>query len=201
MKILVVDNHDSFVYNLVQYLEETGAEVVVRKNNKLDWNEIEKFDKIVLSPGPGTPDEAGKLKELIRKFYPTKSILGVCLGLQAIGEVFGGKLENLHSVIHGEASEIRPLVEDEILFEELKIPILAGRYHSWILSKENFPEELEITSVDENNQIMSIRHRNFDVAAVQFHPESILTPQGKKNDSKLGQKNHAVERGLNHFRK
>ena len=180
LKVLVIDNFDSFVYNLVQYLEESGAEVLVRKNDEIDWNEVEHFTKIVLSPGPGIPDEAGDLKELIRKYSATKSILGVCLGLQAIGEVFGGKLKNLNYVVHGESSEVKVLAEDEILFSGIENPFSAGRYHSWVLSKENFPDELEITSTDENQQIMSIRHREFDVSAVQFHPESILTPSGKK---------------------
>lgn len=180
MKVLVIDNFDSFVYNLVHYLEESGAEVVVRNNREIDLEEIEKFHKILLSPGPGIPSDAGKLIEIIKKFSSTKSIFGVCLGQQAIGEGFGGKLENLNKVYHGEATKVSVLVDDELLFQLVPKEFEAGRYHSWVVSKEEFPEELEITSVDENGQIMSLRHRKFDVRAVQFHPESILTPFGKK---------------------
>lgn len=180
MKVLVIDNFDSFVYNLVHYLEESGAEVVVRNNREVDLEEIEKFHKILLSPGPGIPSEAGKLIEIINKFSPTKSIFGVCLGQQAIGEAFGGKLENLNKVYHGEATKVSVLVNDEILFQSIPKEFEAGRYHSWVVSKDDFPEELEVISVDENGQIMSLRHRKFDVRAVQFHPESILTPFGMK---------------------
>jgi anthranilate synthase component 2 len=180
MNVLVIDNNDSFVYNLVQYLEESGAEVCIKKNTEIEFDEVRMFSKILLSPGPGLPEEAGKLKALIREFSDSKSILGVCLGLQAIGEVFGGKLENLNYVVHGKSSKINILAEDETLFSGIENFFSAGRYHSWVLSKENFPDELEITSIDESQQIMSVRHRDFDVRAVQFHPESILTPSGKK---------------------
>lgn len=179
-KILVIDNYDSFVYNLVHYLEELGAEVIVRRNDKISLEEVEEFDKILLSPGPGVPGEAGKLREIIRKFAATKSIFGVCLGQQAIGEVFGGKLQNLEKVYHGIATYAIAKVSDEPLFRNVPSHFEIGRYHSWVVSQTDFPAELEITAVDEDGQIMALRHREFDVRGVQFHPESILTPQGKK---------------------
>lgn len=179
-KILVIDNYDSFVYNLVHYLEELGAEVIVRRNDKISMEEVEEFDKILLSPGPGVPSEAGKLLEIIQKFAPTKSIFGVCLGQQAIGEIFGGKLENLEKVYHGIATYAIAKVNDEPLFKNVPSHFEIGRYHSWVVSKTDFPDELEITAVDENGQIMALRHREFDVRGVQFHPESILTPNGKR---------------------
>ena len=177
---MVLDNYDSFVYNLVHYLEEFDCEVTVKRNDEIEPDEVEKFDKILLSPGPGIPVEAGKMMEIIERFSPTKSILGICLGQQAIGEVFGGKLENLAQVFHGVSSFAVAKVNDEPLFQNVPTHFEVGRYHSWVVSKEDFPAELEITSVDENGQIMSLRHREFDVRGVQFHPESILTPQGKK---------------------
>ena len=179
-KILVIDNYDSFVYNLVHYLEEFDCEVVVKRNDQIELEEIEEFDKILLSPGPGIPEEAGKLMEIIRKFSATKSIFGVCLGQQAIGEVFGGKLENLENVYHGVATYAIVKKIDELLFQNVPSHFEIGRYHSWVVSQEGFPDVLEITSVDENGQIMSLRHREYDVRGVQFHPESILTPNGKK---------------------
>jgi anthranilate synthase component 2 len=177
-KILVIDNYDSFVYNLVHYIEEFDAEVDVIRNKNIDFDAIEKYDKILLSPGPGIPDEAGDLKKVIEKFYKTKPILGVCLGQQAIMEVFGGTLENLKEVYHGIASPIHITVDDEILYKDLPSTIEVGRYHSWVVAKQ-LPEVLEATSVDEFGNIMSIRHRDFDVRAVQYHPESVLTPHGK----------------------
>jgi len=177
-KILVIDNYDSFTYNLVHYLEDLDCEVVVKRNDQLTLEEVDAFDKIVLSPGPGIPDEAGLLKEIIAKYAPTKSILGVCLGQQAIGEVFGGSLINLEEVYHGIATKIN-IVKDDILFDGLSKKIEVGRYHSWVVD-ENLPDELEATSVDENGQIMSLRHKEYNVCAVQFHPESVLTPDGKK---------------------
>ncbi len=179
-KILVIDNYDSFVYNLVHYLEELGAEVIVRRNDKISMEEVEEFDKILLSPGPGVPSEAGKLLEIIQKFAQTKSIFGVCLGQQAIGEIFGGKLENLEKVYHGIATYAIAKVSDEPLFKNVPSHFEIGRYHSWVVSKTDFPDDLEITAVDEDGQIMALRHREFDVRGVQFHPESILTPHGKK---------------------
>lgn len=180
LKVLVIDNFDSFVYNLVHYLEESGAVVVVRNNREIDLEEVQQFHKILLSPGPGLPSEAGKLTQIIEKFSSEKSIFGVCLGHQAIGEVFGGKLENLNKVYHGESTKVSALVDDEILFQSVPKEFEAGRYHSWVVSKKEFPEELEITSLDKNGQIMSLRHRKYDVRGVQFHPESILTPMGRK---------------------
>lgn len=177
--ILVIDNYDSFVYNLVHYLEELDCRVVVKRNDRLALEEAEQFDKILLSPGPGIPDEAGLLKQIIKKYAATKSILGVCLGQQAIAEVFGGKLLNLEKVHHGIASEITLTVDDESLFHGLPKKLTVGRYHSWAVNP-NLPPVLESTSLAENGEIMSLRHREFDVKGVQFHPESILTPDGKK---------------------
>jgi anthranilate synthase component 2 len=162
-KILVIDNYDSFTYNLVHYLEDLNCEVTVYRNDEFDIDEIKNFDKILLSPGPGIPDEAGLLKEVIQTYAATKSILGVCLGQQAIGEVF-----------------VNILVDNENLFEGLEKQIEVGRYHSWVVNTVDFPDVLEITSVDENGQIMSLRHKTYDVRGVQFHPESILTPNGKE---------------------
>jgi anthranilate synthase component II len=179
-KIVVIDNYDSFTYNLVHYLEDLNAIVTVYRNDEFELDELEKFDKILLSPGPGIPDEAGLLKQVIQKFAPSKSILGVCLGQQAIGEVFGGNLINLEKVFHGVATKVTQTVSDESLFNTLPNEFEVGRYHSWVVNQENFPEVLQITSLDENGQIMSLRHKIFDVKGVQFHPESVLTPHGKQ---------------------
>ena len=179
-KIIVIDNYDSFTYNLVHYLEDLNCEVTVYRNDEFDIEELQKFDKILLSPGPGIPDEAGLLKDVIKAYSATKSILGVCLGQQAIAEVFGGSLINLEKVYHGVATNIKIQVQDEPLFKGLESEIEVGRYHSWVVNPTDFPEVLEITSLDENGQIMSLRHKAYDVRAVQFHPESILTPHGKK---------------------
>ncbi|WDF58636.1 aminodeoxychorismate/anthranilate synthase component II [Flavobacterium sp. KACC 22758] len=178
-KILVIDNYDSFTYNLVHYLEDLNCEVTVYRNDEFEIDEIASFDKILLSPGPGIPDEAGLLKAVIEKYSPTKSILGVCLGQQAIGEVFGGTLSNLDKVYHGVATNVKTVVSDEILFESLGNEFEVGRYHSWVVDA-NLPNDLEATSIDENGQIMSLRHKNYDVRGVQFHPESVLTPKGKR---------------------
>ncbi len=178
VSVLVIDNYDSFTYNLVHYLEDLGCTVTVKRNDRLTLEEVDAFDKIVLSPGPGIPDEAGLLKEIIAKYAPTKSILGVCLGQQAIGEVFGGTLINLDEVHHGVATQIR-IVKQDPIFAGLPKEIEVGRYHSWVVNPD-LPEVLEATSVDENGQVMSIRHKEYDVCAVQFHPESVLTPEGKK---------------------
>ncbi|MBU2947278.1 anthranilate synthase component II [Zobellia uliginosa] len=177
-KILVIDNYDSFTYNLVHYLEDLDCQVIVKRNDQLTLEEVDDFDKIVLSPGPGIPDEAGLLKEIIAKYAPTKSIFGVCLGQQAICEVFGGSLINLEDVYHGIATEIT-LTKDDPNFKGLNKNLLVGRYHSWVVDP-NLPESLVATSVDDNGQIMSLRHKVYDVSAVQFHPESVLTPDGKK---------------------
>ena len=178
-KILVIDNYDSFTYNLVHYLEDLNCEVTVYRNDEFDIDEIAIFDKILLSPGPGIPEEAGLLKAVIAKYAPTKSILGVCLGQQAIGEVFGGSLSNLDKVYHGVATMVKTSVNDELLFEGLGNEFEVGRYHSWVVDA-NLPDVLEATSFDVNGQVMSLRHKTFDVKGVQFHPESVLTPNGKK---------------------
>lgn len=179
-KIAVIDNYDSFTYNLVHYLEDLDCQVTVFRNDEFELDELQTFDKILLSPGPGIPDEAGLLKEVIKKYAPNKSILGVCLGQQAIGEVFGGSLKNLEKVYHGVATKIRVTNPDDVLFLNLPSEFEVGRYHSWVVSNDNFPNDLIITSVDENLQIMSLKHSKYDVRGVQFHPESILTPNGKK---------------------
>jgi anthranilate synthase component 2 len=178
-KILVIDNYDSFVYNLVHYLEEFDAEVTVKRNDEIDLDEVKNYDKILLSPGPGIPDEAGQLKTIIKTFAQEKPMLGVCLGQQAIMEVFGGGLLNLDKVHHGVATEIKTLVEDEVLYKGLPKSMMVGRYHSWVVNQE-LPDCLEATSLDEQGQVMSLRHRDYDVRGVQFHPESVLTPEGKQ---------------------
>jgi anthranilate synthase component 2 len=178
-KILVIDNYDSFTYNLVHYLEDLDCDVTVYRNDEFEMEEIARFDKILLSPGPGIPDEAGLLKQVIQQYGPTKSIFGVCLGQQAIGEVYGGTLSNLDKVYHGVATNVTKSVNDELLFEGLDNEFEVGRYHSWVVDA-NLPDCLEATSFDENGQLMSLRHKTYDVRGVQFHPESVLTPNGKK---------------------
>ncbi|MEM6685422.1 MAG: aminodeoxychorismate/anthranilate synthase component II [Bacteroidota bacterium] len=178
-KILVIDNYDSFTYNLVHYLEDLDCDVTVKRNDQLTLEEVDAYEKIILSPGPGIPDEAGLLKPIIAEYAPTKSILGVCLGQQAIGEVFGGSLTNLEQVYHGVATNVELSVSDESLFEGLPKTFEVGRYHSWIVASP-LPESLEATSYDENGQIMSLRHKEYDVRGVQYHPESVLTPHGKQ---------------------
>jgi anthranilate synthase component 2 len=199
MKILVFDNYDSFTYNLVHLVKKIlHQEVDVYRNDQIDLEKVKEYDKIILSPGPGIPVEAGLLLPLIKEYAATKSILGVCLGHQAIGEAFGGKLVNLSTVYHGVATKIsvsswqssvgsrqsvvigRQSAVYSPLFEGLPAEIEVGRYHSWIVSDENLPEELEVTARDENNYIMGLQHKTFDVQGVQFHPESILTPDGEK---------------------
>ncbi|MCL6267995.1 anthranilate synthase component II [Flagellimonas myxillae] len=177
-KILMIDNYDSFTYNLVHYLEDLDCDVTVKRNDQLTLEEVTPFDEIVLSPGPGIPDEAGLLKEIIKTYAPTKRILGVCLGQQAIGEVFGGSLVNLDQVYHGIATTIT-VTQPGVLFKDMPDKIQVGRYHSWVVHPD-LPEDLEATSMDENGQIMSLRHKSYDVIAVQFHPESVLTPEGKQ---------------------
>ncbi len=179
-KILVIDNYDSFVYNLVHYLEDLGCEVIVKRNDQLTLDEVAAFDKILLSPGPGIPDEAGLLKQIIEKYGASKSIFGVCLGQQAIGEVYGGTLRNLDKVYHGVATAVETVVDHTTIFKGLEKSFDVGRYHSWVVAKENFPDVLEITAIDENGQVMALRHKEYDVRGVQFHPESVLTPDGMK---------------------
>lgn len=180
-KILIIDNYDSFTYNLVHYVEAIpNYEVDVYRNDEIALNDIEHYSTIILSPGPGLPKDAGILNKLIQRFASTKKILGVCLGMQAIGEVFGGTLKNLNSVFHGVATPIRVLDSKDPLFKGLPERFQIGRYHSWVVDSEEFPEELLITSIEENQQIMSLRHKEHKVFGVQFHPESILTEHGKK---------------------
>jgi anthranilate synthase component II len=189
MKILVFDNYDSFTYNLVHLVKKIVSDAVdVYRNDEIPLEKVAAYDKIILSPGPGIPSEAGLLLPLIREYADRKSILGVCLGHQAIGEAFGGRLVNLSTVYHGVATPVK-IVRGETstvkeglqknLFENLPGEISVGRYHSWIVSDENFPEELEVTAKDENGYIMALRHKKFDVQGVQFHPESVLTPDGE----------------------
>ena len=180
-KILVIDNYDSFTYNLVHAVQKiTGHGIDVYRNDKIPVENVKKYDKIILSPGPGIPDEAGELKTIIREYASSKSIFGVCLGLQAIGEVFGGKLLNLNKVYHGVASKISLRVNNDPLFRDIPAEFDAGRYHSWIVDRDNLPSDLEITATDTDNVIMALRHVAFDVKGVQFHPESVLTPHGEQ---------------------
>ena len=177
-KVFVIDNYDSFTYNLVHYLEELNCEVTVKRNDQFDLDEVEAYPYLLLSPGPGIPDESGLLKQAIKRYAPTKKILGICLGQQAIGEVFGGSLLNLDQVYHGIATPVTIILED-VLFKGLQKTLEVGRYHSWVVASP-LPEVLEATSVDEQGQLMSLRHKTYDVRGVQYHPESILTPHGKK---------------------
>lgn len=178
--ILLLDNYDSFTYNLLHVVKEQGVtDIEVFRNDEITLDEVERFDKIILSPGPGIPEEAGLLLPIIRKYAATKSILGVCLGHQAIGEAFGATLENLTEVYHGVQTPVSILKED-ILFSGLGREIPVGRYHSWVVSRKDFPGCLEITAESREGQIMALRHRTYDVHGIQFHPESVLTPQGKE---------------------
>jgi anthranilate synthase component 2 len=178
--VLVIDNYDSFTYNLVHLINEVGYEAEVWRNDKFDLADVEKYDKILLSPGPGIPEEAGLLLDVIKTYAPTKSIFGVCLGQQAIAEVFGGTLLNLGRPMHGIATPVTVVDGDEPLFWECPQTINVGRYHSWVVSKENFPSCLKITARDHKNEIMALRHETLDVRGVQFHPESVLTEYGKQ---------------------
>jgi anthranilate synthase component II len=181
MKVAVLDNYDSFTYNLVHAIEKLIKQKIdVYRNDQVPLEIFSGYDKIVLSPGPGLPDESGILKALIEKWAPSKSILGVCLGQQAIGEVFGGTLINLDKVYHGVATTIIQTVSDEKMFADIPEIFEAGRYHSWIVRRDGFPDCLEITAIDKQGEIMAIRHKKFDVRGVQFHPESVLTPLGEK---------------------
>ena len=186
MKILVFDNYDSFTYNLVHLVEKILHEKVeVFRNDQVPLEDVKKYDKIILSPGPGIPEEAGLLLPLIKEYAATKSILGVCLGHQAIGEAFGGKLVNLSTVYHGVATGIQvsggqiPGLAESRLFKGLPSGFEVGRYHSWIVSDDGFPEGLEVTARDDNQYIMALQHKTFDIQGVQFHPESVLTPKGE----------------------
>ena len=184
MKILVFDNYDSFTYNLVHLIEKiTHVKVEVHRNDQIPLEKVKEYDKIILSPGPGIPEEAGLLLPLIKEYALSKSILGVCLGHQAIGQAFGGTLVNLSAVYHGVATPVKVKTEKSkvksFLFEGLDEVIEVGRYHSWVVSKENFPSELEITAEDESGMIMALQHKTYDIQGVQFHPESVLTPLGE----------------------
>ena len=179
MKIVIIDNYDSFTYNLSHLIKEAGAKVEVYRNDQFEMAQLEAFDKIVLSPGPGIPSEAGLLLDVIREYAGKKPILGVCLGHQAIGEVFGGKLENLSDVFHGVATE-GSLLGNDYLFDGLPERITMGRYHSWVVSKDHFPQCLEITALSDEGQIMALKHKELDIHGIQFHPESVLTPMGIK---------------------
>ena len=179
-KILVFDNYDSFTYNLVHLVEKLlHQKVEVHRNDKISLEKVKEYDKIILSPGPGIPEEAGLLLPLIKEYAASKSILGVCLGHQAIGEAFGGKLTNLSTVYHGVATPVK-ILRTGGLFEGLSEELEVGRYHSWVISEEGFPDDLEVTARDENNYIMALRHKTLDVQGVQFHPESVLTPKGEQ---------------------
>ena len=178
MKIVIIDNYDSFTYNLAHLVRELGAEVEVYRNDQFAMSQLEGFDKIILSPGPGIPSEAGQLLEVIKSYAGKKPILGVCLGHQAIGEVFGARLTNLDDVFHGVATEGTQLSNDYI-FAGLPKRIIMGRYHSWVVSTDNLPDCLQITATSDEGQIMGLRHRNLDIHGIQFHPESVLTPDGR----------------------
>lgn len=179
MKTVIIDNYDSFTYNLSQILQELGAEVTVLRNDKFLLEDLEAYDKIVLSPGPGIPEEAGLLLDVIRSYAGKKPILGICLGEQAIGEVFGGKLVNLSTVFHGIQSPV-DLIAGDYLFQGLPREIPVGRYHSWVVDKDTLPSCLETLALSKEGYIMALRHREYDIRGIQFHPESVLTPDGKR---------------------
>ena len=178
MKIVIIDNYDSFTYNLAHLVKELGVEVTVYRNDQFELPQLEEFDKIILSPGPGIPSEAGLLLDVIRTYAGKKPMLGVCLGHQAIGEVFGGQLTNLSDVFHGVATEGTQFGNDPI-FAGLPKRIVMGRYHSWVVSKDGFPSCLEITAESDEGQVMALRHKEYDIHGIQFHPESVLTTEGK----------------------
>ena len=179
MKTVIIDNYDSFTYNLAHLVKELGTEVDVLRNDKFELEELEKYDKIILSPGPGIPEEAGLLLEVIRTYAGRKPILGVCLGEQAIGQAFGGKLTNLSEVFHGIQTNVK-IKNKDYIFSGLPTEIPVGRYHSWAVDTEGFPEELVITAISSEGQIMALKHQEYDVHGIQFHPESVLTPDGKQ---------------------
>lgn len=177
MRLLIFDNYDSFTYNLAHAVRLLGVEPDVKRNDKITLDEIDAYDKIIISPGPGIPSESGILPQLLQRFAAEKPILGVCLGHQAIGERFGARLRNLSSVWHGVQSPAR-LTADDYLFVGIPSEFEVGRYHSWVVDRDSLPEELEVTAVSPDGEIMAMRHRTLDVRGVQFHPESILTPYG-----------------------
>lgn len=179
MNIVIIDNYDSFTYNLSHQLKALGAQVDVVRNDAFQMSRLEPYDKIVLSPGPGIPEEAGLLNDVIRRYAGRKPILGVCLGHQAIAEVFGGRLENLRTVYHGVQTPTH-IINHDYLFEHLPETFEAGRYHSWVVSQSGLPDSLEVTAISDDGHIMALRHRTYDVRGIQFHPESILTPEGAR---------------------
>ncbi len=178
MKIVIIDNYDSFTYNLSHLVKELGAEVTVLRNDQFELSDLEPYDRIILSPGPGIPSEAGLLLDVIRTYAGKKPILGVCLGHQAIGEVFGAKLENLSEVFHGVATPCH-ITKEDVVFNGLPADITIGRYHSWVVAREGLPGCLEVIAESDEGQIMALRHKTLPVRGIQFHPESVLTPQGK----------------------
>lgn len=179
-KVVIIDNYDSFTYNLVHLIHEiTGEEVVVMRNDQFEIEEIGSFDYVILSPGPGLPDEAGMLKTVIKTYSQTKKIFGVCLGLQAIGEVFGARLKNLDKVFHGMKTQIHLTEDPDPVFAGISKIFDAGRYHSWVIDKSTCPDSLLISALDQDGEIMAVRHQKYPVYGVQFHPESIMTPDGK----------------------
>lgn len=178
MKVVMIDNYDSFVYNLVHLVKELGAEIKVCRNDMFRLEDLEEFDKIMLSPGPGIPSEAGLRNDVIRTYAGRKPMLGICLGEQAIGEVFGGRLVNLDDVFHGVQTPAH-VVKEDYLFEGVPADMQVGRYHSWVVDAASMPDELEVTAVSDEGQVMALRHRSFDIRGIQFHPESVLTPDGK----------------------
>lgn len=180
-RILVLDNYDSFTYNLVHLMRDLGCESIeVIRNDKIDLEKVSSYDKIVLSPGPGIPSEAGSMPELVKRYASSKSILGVCLGHQCIGEIFGATLVNLKQPVHGKALSARVTDPQELLFKGIGGEFAVGRYHSWVVGRDGFPKALQVTAVDDHGEIMALRHSTFDVRGVQFHPESILTERGKQ---------------------
>ena len=179
MKIVIIDNYDSFTYNLSHLVKELGAEVTVLRNDQFQLADLEQFNKIILSPGPGIPSEAGLLLDVIRTYAGKKPILGVCLGHQAIGEAFGGQLGNLSDVFHGVATPCH-IIADDPIFSGIERDIIIGRYHSWVVSREGLPECLEVTAQSDEGQIMALRHKTMNIRGIQFHPESVLTPDGRK---------------------
>jgi anthranilate synthase component 2 len=180
MRILILDNYDSFTYNLVHYVEQFCADVTVKRNDQITLEEVEAYDSIILSPGPGLPSDAGIMPELIRKFAPSKKILGVCLGMQAIGEAFENTLKNLDTVHHGVAIPIKVLNSQDPLFQNVPNRFDTGRYHSWVIDHDSMNSDLAIIATDDDGEVMAIRHKKFDVCGVQFHPESLLTEHGLK---------------------
>ena len=180
MKILVIDNYDSFTYNLVHIIRELGAAMDIYRNDKIAVEDVKQYDKILLSPGPGIPDEAGIMKQVIKEYGPSKSILGVCLGHQGIGEVYGATLINIPKVLHGVTSTVEVKDDDEYLFKDVTKTFQGTHYHSWAVRPENFPDDLKITAVNDEGLIMGLRHTKYDVKGLQFHPESIMTPEGPK---------------------